>query len=157
MLNRILAVVGMLVMAMPALALDDAVNTGRFNSTAIDGYDTVAYFTDGKPVEGDKAFQVEWRGATWRFASQANADTFKADPERYAPQYGGWCAYAMSDKGRTVRIDPEAWYIHEDKLYLNYSPRVQKVWLEDRDLNIQQADGFYPETTDIGAWLSKEG
>lgn len=141
--------------APPAFALDDAVNTGRFNDTAISGYDTVAYFTEGKPVKGSKDFELAWRGGNWRFASQANLDMFKADPQKYAPQYGGWCAYAMSDRGRTVRIDPDAWYIHEGKLYLNYSKRVQNTWLEARDTNIVEADGFYPQTTDIKEWLSK--
>ena len=139
-----------------AWALDDAVNTGRFSDVTIDGYDTVAYFTEGKAVEGSDEHEYEWRGGVWRFASAANLELFKANPDQYAPQYGGWCAYAMSDRGRTVRIDPEAWYIHDDKLYLNYSQRVQKTWLEDRDSNITEADGFYPQTTDVNEWLAKE-
>lgn len=142
--------------ALPAWALDDAVNTGRFNDTAISGYDTVAYFSQQKPVKGSKKFQFNWRGANWRFANQENLQAFKADPQKYAPQYGGWCAYAMSDRGRTVRIDPDAWYIHQGKLYLNYSKSVQKAWLETRDSNIAEADGFYPKSTDINQWLSKE-
>ncbi len=139
-----------------AFALDDAVNTGRFNDTAIKGYDAVAYFTEGKPVKGDAAHEFTWRGGNWRFASQANLDKFKAEPEKYAPQYGGWCAFAMSDRGRTVRIDPEAWHIHDGKLYLNYSRSVQRAWLEDRGTNIVEADGFYPETTDVREWIAKE-
>lgn len=143
-------------LALPAMALDKAVETGWFNDTAISGYDTVAYFTEGKPVEGDKKFKHEWRGAQWHFASQENLDTFKANPVQYAPQYGGWCAYAMSDEGRTVGVDPEAFYVHNGKLYLNYSKSVQKAWLETRDTNIVEADGFYPQTTDINDWLKKE-
>lgn len=139
--------------ALPALALDDAVNTGRFNDTAIDGYDTVAYFTESKPVEGSKQFVFAWREANWRFSSQANLDLFKQDPEKYAPQYGGWCAYAMSDEGRTVRIDPDAWHIHDGKLYLNYSLSVQKAWFEDKLPNIIQADGFYLQTTNMKQFL----
>jgi hypothetical protein len=139
--------------ALPALALDDAVNTGRFNDTAIDGYDTVAYFTQGKPVEGEKKFQFTWLDANWRFASQENLDLFKAMPEKYAPQYGGWCAYAMSDEGRTVRIDNDAWHIHKGKLYLNYSISVQNAWLEDKLTSIVQADGYYPKTTNVNQYL----
>jgi hypothetical protein len=138
---------------LPALALDDAVNTGRFNDTAIDGYDTVAYFTQSKPVKGDQKFVHLWRDANWHFSSQANLELFKAEPAKYAPQYGGWCAYAMSDEGRTLRIDADAWTIDQDKLYLNYSKSVQKVWLEDQVPNIVQADGFYPKTTNVNDYL----
>lgn len=141
--------------SLSALALDDAVNTGRFNNTAIDGYDTVAYFTQSKPVKGDKQYEFNWRDANWRFSSQEHLDLFKANPEKYAPQYGGWCAYAMSDEGRTVRIDEDAWHIHQGKLYLNYSKSVQKAWLEDKIANIQQADGFYPQSTDVNKYLKK--
>lgn len=136
-----------------ALAADDAVNTGRFNDTAIKGYDTVAYFTQSKAVEGSEAFTYKWRDGVWHFASQENLDLFKGDPEKYAPQYGGWCAYAMSDRGRTVRIDPEVWHIHDGKLYLNYNKRVQKAWLEDKLTNIAEADGFYPEATNVKSFL----
>ena len=132
-----------------AFALDDAVNTGRFNSKAIDGYDTVAYFTENKPVEGDKAYQVTWREATWYFANENNKALFSADPEKYAPQYGGWCAYAMSDEGRTVRVDADAFHIYKGKLYLNYSKSVQKHWLADKDKNIEEADRFYLLETNI--------
>lgn len=132
-----------------SFALDDAVNTGRFNSIAIDGYDTVAYFTQNKAVEGEKKYQVKWRDAKWYFASEENKALFEASPEKFAPQYGGWCAYAMSDEGRTVRIDPDVFHIHENKLYLNYSKSVQKAWLEDKLKNIQEADHYYPIETNI--------
>ena len=136
-------------------ALDDAVNTGRFNNTAIDGYDTVAYFSQNKAVEGDKKYQVKWRDANWLFSSEENKALFITEPEKYAPQYGGWCAYAMSDEGRTVRIDPEAFHIHEGKLYLNYSKTVQGVWLEDKLNNIEQADHFYPIETNVNSFINK--
>lgn len=140
----------------PSVAKDDAVNTGRFSDTAISGYDTVAYFTEQKAVEGEKKFSFKWREGVWRFASQANLDLFKANPEQYAPQYGGWCAYAMSDEGRTVRIDPDAWHIHDGKLYLNYSKSVQQHWVDEKLKNIKEADEYYPQTTDINDWLAKE-
>ena len=132
-----------------AFALDDAVNTGRFSKTTIDGYDTVAYFTQSKPVKGSKAIQVTWRDANWYFSSEENKALFVATPEKYAPQYGGWCAYAMSDKGNTVRIDADAFHIYEGKLYLNYSKSVQKYWLEDKLKNIKEADHYYPIETNV--------
>ncbi|WP_158972417.1 YHS domain-containing (seleno)protein [Paraglaciecola sp. L3A3] len=137
------------IFTLPAFALDDAVNTGFFNDTAIDGYDTVAYFTESKPVEGNKKFTFNWRNANWRFSSENNLELFKANPEKYAPQYGGWCAYAMADEGNTVRIDADAWDIYEGKLYLNYSKNVQQKWLENKLNYIQQADKFYPKKTDV--------
>jgi YHS domain-containing protein len=130
-------------------AVDDAINTGRFNNTAIDGYDTVAYFTQKKPVEGNKAHQVKWRDANWYFSNKDNKALFIAHPEKYAPQYGGWCAYAMSDEGRTIRTDPDAFVIYNGKLYLNYSKSVQRVWLENKLANIKEADHFYPLETNV--------
>ncbi|MDU0352938.1 YHS domain-containing (seleno)protein [Paraglaciecola aquimarina] len=131
------------------LAADDAINTGFFNNTAIDGYDTVAYFTQSKAIKGNEQYILTWRGADWQFSSQQNLDLFKAAPEKYAPQYGGWCAYAMADEGNTVRIDGEAWDIHEGKLYLNYSKSVQAKWHKKQLDYIQQADKFYPIATDV--------
>ncbi len=94
---------------------------------AIRGYDPVAYFTEGEPVEGDSDFSHDWEGATWRFASAANRDVFAADPEKYAPQYGGYCAWAVS-QGYTASTDPDAWKIVDGKLYLNNSLSIQKRW-----------------------------
>ena len=106
---------------------------------AIRGYDTVAYFTEGKAIKGSPEFTVDWNGATWRFASAANRDAFADDPVRYAPQYGGHCAYAMST-GKLVPTDPEAWHIVDGKLYLNYSKRVQRRWLQDVPGFVAKAD-----------------
>ncbi len=149
----IFAIVSLVSLA--ATAEKDAINTGRFNSVAIKGYDSVAYFELGKPTKGSEEFSTEWRGATWLFANTKHLELFKENTEKYAPQYGGWCAYAMSDKGRTVRIDPAAWYIHQGRLYLNYSKSVQQAWLEDRDKNIEEADFFYPQTTNVSTFLTK--
>ncbi len=120
------------------VAKEDPIYSSFFGG-AIDGYDAVAYFTKGKAVEGSKKITLEYKGATWRFASEGNRDLFKASPEKYEPQYGGYCAYAMSDN-RFVSIDGEAWYIEDGKLYLNYSKSVQKHWLEQKDTFIQEAD-----------------
>ena len=111
---------------------------------AIKGYDPVAYFTAGKPVKGNKKYKVEWNDAKWLFSSQENADLFKADPSKYAPQYGGYCAYAVS-QGITASIDPDAWAIVDGKLYLNYSQSVQKRWDADRPTYIADADKNWPE------------
>jgi len=97
---------------------------------AINGYDTVAYFTDGKPVKGSEAFTTDWNGAQWRFASKAHLDLFKATPEKYAPQYGGYCAYGVS-QGYLVSIEPDQFTVLDGKLYLNYDSGVQKKWTKD--------------------------
>ncbi len=132
-----------------AFALDDAVNTGRFNNTAIDGYDTVAYFTENKAVEGDEDFQVTWHGAVWHFSSAENKALFESNPLKYAPQYGGWCAYAMASEGDTYRIEPDIFDIKDGKLYLNYSKGVQKKWHAKQAEYITDADKFYPVSTDV--------
>jgi YHS domain-containing protein len=108
------------------------------------GYDPVAYFTAGKPVKGDAKFEFKWMGATYRFSSQENLEQFKKAPEKYAPQYGSYCAYAVS-QGYTASVDPEAFDIVNDKLYLNYSKSVQKKWREKRDDYIAAADKNWPE------------
>lgn len=113
------------------------------DGVAINGYDPVGYFTDGKPVKGDPAFTSAWDGAELRFASAANKATFDADPEAYAPKYGGYCAYAVS-QGYTASTDPDAWTIHENRLYLNYSKRVRRIWLKDVDGLIAAADENWP-------------
>lgn len=129
--------------AAPALA-KDPVYTGTFSSLAVSGYDPVAYFTMGKPVEGKSDLEYEWNGATWRFANQQNLDAFKAMPEKYAPQFGGYCAWAVS-QGYTASSDPTAWKIVDDKLYLNYSVGVQSQWSQDIPGNIAKADGNWPK------------
>lgn len=112
------------------------------SGVAIRGYDTVAYFTQGGPVEGSESFTTEWEGATWRFASQDNLDLFKADPAKYAPQYGGYCAYGVAKDG-LVKIEPENWTILDDKLYLNFSDKVQGLWEEDISGFIAAADSKF--------------
>ncbi|MCU0854511.1 MAG: YHS domain protein [Rhodobacteraceae bacterium] len=110
---------------------------------AIDGTDAVAYFTQAAPVAGLAEHQVEWQGAIWRFVSEANRAAFAADPSAYAPQYGGWCAWAVAE-GYTASTVPEAWAIVDDRLYLNYSRRVQRQWSRDIPGNIARADANWP-------------
>jgi YHS domain-containing protein len=114
------------------------VNTGADN-VAVKGYDTVAYHTENKPVEGKADFQFVWNGATWNFSSEANRDSFAKNPEKYAPQYGGYCSYAVA-QGYTADGDPQAWKIVDGKLYLNYSPKVKELWEQDIPGNIKNAN-----------------
>ena len=127
--------------ALPLPALAEQVFTSW--GAAIRGTDPVAYFTEGRPVEGKSEFTAEWHGATWYFASAENRDKFIATPEAYAPQYGGFCAWAVA-QGSTASTDPEAWHIVDGKLYLNYSLDVQKKWEGDIPGNIAKADKNWP-------------
>ena len=128
----------------PAAAFaKDPVYTGRFSNLAVDGYDPVAYFTEGKPVKGDKEFTTDYNGAEWRFASADNLAAFEAAPDQYAPQYGGYCAWAVS-QNYTARGNPANWSIVEGKLYLNYNDEIQKRWEEDIPGFIVKADANWP-------------
>jgi YHS domain-containing protein len=122
----------------------DPVNTTLLGHTAIHGYDPVAYFTDGKPVKGMPEFAFDWMGAKWLFATAAHRDAFKVGPEKYAPKYGGYCAYAVS-QGHVADIDPSAWSIVDGKLYLNYDADVQKKWKADIPGYIMKADKNWPD------------
>ena len=125
-----------------AASAQDPIETGLFNNKAIYGYDTVAYFTEDKALKGSEKFTTSWRGADWFFSSQAHLDLFEDAPEQYAPQYGGYCAYAMAT-GDFVGIDEDAFVIDNGKLYLNYSASVQQKWLSNKAQYIQQADVQY--------------
>lgn len=129
---------------------DAPIETGTFNNKAIYGYDTVAYFTQEKAVKGNKKFTTEYLGADWFFSSQEHLDMFVADPKKYAPQYGGYCAYAMSD-GRLVGVDEEAFTLLDGKLYLNYSKSVMKEWRSNKAQFIDEANGWYPKLVDLPA------
>jgi YHS domain-containing protein len=107
---------------------------------AIRGYDPVAYHEQGKAVKGDKAIALTWNGAEWYFATEAHRAAFKAEPERYAPRYGGFCAYGTAN-GYKVSSDPQAFAVVDGKLYLNYSKAVQTTWNGDRAKYIGTADG----------------
>lgn len=123
------------------------VNTlGSQDQIAIRGYDPVAYFRDGGPRLGKPEFSVSHSGATWRFASAEHKALFEADPQRYLPAYGGFCAYGTS-RGYLVKIEPEAWSIVDGRLYLNYDLGVRKTWLRDTRAYIARADGNWPRLT----------
>ena len=119
-----------------------AVNTSR-DQLALRGYDAVAYMAAGRPVRGATDFEYRWNGAVWRFSSAANRDVFARDPTRYAPEFGGYCAYAVS-RAYTADGDPNAWRIVDGRLYLNYSKRVQALWQEDIPGNIAKGRRNWP-------------
>jgi len=109
------------------------------DGVAINGYDPVAYFTDGKPVKGESQFQLKWNNATWQFASKKNLEKFKSQPEKYSPQFGGFCSFGVS-KGYKVKSEPDACTIVNNKLYLNYNLQVKDDWSKDRDNLISVAE-----------------
>jgi YHS domain-containing protein len=131
-------------LAMPLQAETKSEIFKNWRGIAIKGYDPVAYYKEGKPVEGSSKFELNWKGAKWRFASAENRDLFISEPEKYAPQYGGYCAWAVSE-GYTAGVDPKnAWRIVGGKLYLNYNVDIQKKWAKDIPGNIKKADANWP-------------
>jgi YHS domain-containing protein len=110
---------------------------------AIRGYDPVAYFLESKPVKGTDKFVYNWKKADWYFSSEQNLNLFRDDPEKYAPQYGGYCAYGLSE-GHKAPTDAEAWTIVDGKLYLNYSLDVKKKWSSNRPARIEKANANWP-------------
>jgi YHS domain-containing protein len=114
------------------------------NGVAINGYDPVAYFTDNKSVMGNKKYSFKWNNAEWYFASKIHLEMFEKSPEKYAPQYGGFCAFGIT-KNKLVSSDPNAWSIVDGKLYLCSTKEVHKLWKEDREENIKKGDKIYPK------------
>lgn len=109
----------------------------------IDGYDPVAFFTDGAPVKGSPDFQSSYKGAVYRFASAGHKKLFDANPEKYKVQYGGWCAYAIS-LGRTAPIDVSTWSIIDGRLVIQHNQRAVRGWEEDPQGNLKKADKYWP-------------
>ena len=141
MIMRVTAFLAAVLLAGAALAEKPEIFSDR--AGAIRGYDPVAYFTEGKPVKGKTEFTHQWKGATWRFASAANRDRFAAAPEKYAPQYGGYCAYGVAS-GYAVKTEPDAWSVVDGKLYLNYDRNVQASWVKDVPGYVRKADANWP-------------
>jgi len=119
-----------------------AVNAAE--GVGLKGYDPVAYFINGAPTKGSEQYSFAWKGVTYRFASAGNLEKFKADPEKYLPQYGGYCAYAMS-LDRIADIDPSRWAIVNGKLYLNNGFVAEKLWSLNKSRNIVSADRNWPQ------------
>ena len=137
------AFVALVFTAFAAQARSNDVYTGLFSSLAVGGYDTVAYFKAGKPVLGRAEFATEYKGATWHFSTRENLEAFKASPTAYAPQYGGYCAWAVS-QNYTASGDPQFWKIVNGKLYLNYDASAQAKWEKDIPGFIVKADKNWP-------------
>lgn len=125
------------------LQLDATAPVYASGGLAIQGYDPVAYFTQSAAMKGESRFSHDWNGVTWRFASAEHRAAFQADPERYAPQFGGYCAYAVAN-GYTAKTDPRAWHIEDGKLYLNFNDDVRTQWHGQRHDLIRKGHRNWP-------------
>lgn len=143
-MKRFLALLALL----PAIAFagKEPVYTARFSDLAVEGYDVTSFF-EGTPVRGSAQFEHEHLGAVWRFTSAANRQKFIDDPEKYSPQYGGYCAWAAA-QGYTAKGDPEHYSVVDGKLYLNFNASVHKRWLGDVPGFIQAANDNWPALLD---------
>lgn len=148
LLSSLVLALAAFITANPAYAAEP-VQTGRFSNTAISGYDAVAYFRDGKPVKGVKAFSTSYQGAQWRFSSADNLAAFEADPAAYAPQYGGYCAWAVA-QDYTAPGNPKNWAIVDGRLYLNYNDDIQSRWQKDIPGFIAKGNANWPNVLKEG-------
>ncbi|WP_281646748.1 YHS domain-containing (seleno)protein [Parendozoicomonas sp. Alg238-R29] len=119
--------------------------TTFMGNAAVGGFDTVAYFTMGKAVKGKRKYSWEWSGVNWRFVSEEHREMFKANPEKYAPKYGGHCAWAVSEKSMLYRGSPQHWKIIDGELYLNHNPSINKRWMKNYEGHIDKANKAWPE------------
>lgn len=110
---------------------------------ALNGYDVVAFFKAAQPVKGADSLSAEWEGVRWLFSTRDNLDAFRADPAKYAPQYGGYCAYGTAGNHKSP-TQPDTWTIVNDKLYFNYNQKVKEMWSKGRDSLIKKADENWP-------------
>jgi hypothetical protein len=135
--------ISMLALLLSAATYSQDIKYYNAGGAAINGYDPVAYFLQNKALAGTDSYSIDWSGSKWKFISQANLDSFKLAPEKYAPQYGGYCAYGCSENHKAP-TDPNAFTIVGNKLYLNYSLKVKEFWLKDTSGKIKAADGYWP-------------
>lgn len=124
----------------------DQIYTSLFSNNAVGGYDATSYF-DGTPVKGNKKYSMTYKGAKWLFASAENLEKFRAQPEKFAPQYGGYCAYAAAI-GQTAKGDPTLWDVHEGKLYLNINKEIKDKWVGSKEAYIEAGDKNWPTLLD---------
>jgi len=122
-------------------AQKSAINAPK--GTAVDGYDVVDFFSQGKPVKGSGAYTYQWGGANWLFESKANMELFAKSPEKFAPQYGGYCAYGAS-QGHKAPVEADTWSIVDGKLYFNYNKSVKEKWVKDQPAYIIEANKNWP-------------
>ena len=130
-----------------AFAADIDINADE-NDIALHGYDAVSYFNEAEPVKGSFEYTATYKNAIFKFASQENRALFRADPDRYAPQYGGYCAFGAKVE-KKYDIDPNAWRVVDGKLYLNKDANVQRIWVKDVPGNIQEANVAWPKIKNI--------
>ncbi|MEM7058697.1 MAG: YHS domain-containing (seleno)protein [Pseudomonadota bacterium] len=121
-----------------------------FRGRSLHGYDSVAYHQDRKAVRGDETFEEEWKGVRWRFANAENRDLFVANPERWAPQYGGYCAWGVAARNMLLQTDPLVFRIFDDKLYLNRNLTIHRTWLGNYKAFIADADENWPGLVNTG-------
>ena len=146
MRNSTILFVLLLTLSVNAFSQTDALRKKHFNLTkgvAISGYDPVAYFTQGKALEGNVKIAAESQGITYHFSSEADRDQFTKNPAAYEPQYGGWCAYAMGSTGEKVEVDPATFKIINGKVYLFYNKyfnNTLKSWNKDESNLRSKAD-----------------
>ena len=135
-------------LALPAAAVAAGYDVNATTTDlALRGHDPVSYFTDGKPMEGSIDITAEHNGAVYRFTSEEHKALFEGDPDKYAPQYGGYCAFGLA-QGYKFDGDPQVWKIVDDKLYLNLSPKVSTIWQQDVPGNIENADAKWQMVKD---------
>jgi YHS domain-containing protein len=152
MKNKVVKITGIVILVLIALVFTFAkvkrvtplawghktVNTPMFSDEAVNGYDPVSYFVEGKPEKGNVSFSYQWNDATWYFSSEQNMNLFKIHPEKYVPQFGGYCAFAVG-KGFTANSDPNAFKIIDDKLYLCADQDILKQWLEGGEASLKES------------------
>lgn len=144
MQNILKKLVFLSILALASESFAETIYTDFFSDKALSGYDTVAFFSESRPVKGDKSHQLEHLGVTWYFSSAKNRALFEKNPDKYRPQYGGHCAWAVAANNAKAKGDPRHWKIVEDKLYLNYSAEVQQKWLQDIPGFIVIGDNNWP-------------
>lgn len=142
MKNIIQTIAAFVLLTASALA-GDLVNTSGASHAALNGFDPVAFFTDGKPVNGSPAIAAEHRGATYYFATEGHKQLFAANPEKYAPQFGGYCAYGVA-VGKLFPVDISTWQVRDGKLYLNLNPDILKTFNSDVAGNLAKAGRNWP-------------
>jgi YHS domain-containing protein len=143
-MKKIRTLAGIVLSLLPLFSFAQTSEVFSNESGAIKGYDPVAFFTESKAVKGTKEFTHEWNGATWHFASKKNQDLFVANPEKYAPQYGGYCAYGTAD-GHKAPTVTDTWTVVDSKLYFNYNQNVKVAWTKDQANLIKKADEQWPK------------
>ncbi|RKQ72058.1 hypothetical protein DES40_1395 [Litorimonas taeanensis] len=126
-----------------AAADEKPIYTSWRNNIAVGGYDTVSFFV-GTPQLGKSEFSAQYKGATWHFQTEANRDLFLANPTAFAPQYGGYCAWAIA-RGKLAKGSPKHWYVENGRLYLNFNDRIRDRWLADKESFIEMADERWPD------------